>query len=70
MAITSQQARKVSSFIKQIKDIRGRHTELVSVYVPKDYDLNKIIQTAKLVAHNKIMTFQEVFYNVIYVSLL
>lgn len=31
-------------FVKQLKGYRGRHTELVSVYIPAGYDLNKIIQ--------------------------
>ena len=29
--------------IKELDSIRGRHTELVTVYVPSGYDLNKII---------------------------
>lgn len=43
MAITSQQRRKLLKFITQLERYRGRHTELVSVYVPQGYDLNKII---------------------------
>jgi len=35
---------KLKKFINELKKIRGRHTELVSVFVPKDYDLNKINQ--------------------------
>ncbi len=34
---------KLGKFIKELEKIRGRHTELVSVYVPAGYDLNKII---------------------------
>ena len=30
-------------FIRTLESIRGRHTELVSVYIPAGYDLNKII---------------------------
>src|SRR3989338_1690498 len=30
-------------FIRELEQIRGRHTELVSVYIPASYDLNKII---------------------------
>src|SRR3989338_8633703 len=30
-------------FIRNLESIRGRHTELVSVYIPAGYDLNKII---------------------------
>ena len=33
---------KVKRFLKELKEIRGRGTELVSVYVPAGYDLNKI----------------------------
>lgn len=29
--------------LRELKGIRGRHTELVSVYIPAGYDLNKII---------------------------
>ncbi|MBN2367575.1 helix-turn-helix domain-containing protein [Candidatus Woesearchaeota archaeon] len=43
MAITSKQRRELLKFIAQLEPIRGRHTELVSVYVPAGYDLNKII---------------------------
>ncbi len=42
--ITSRERRKVKKFIENIDDIRGRGTELVSVYVPAGYDLNNIIQ--------------------------
>ena len=30
-------------FIRDLEQIKGRHTELVSVYIPAGYDLNKII---------------------------
>lgn len=33
---------KLKKFIKELEDFRGRGTELVSVYVPSGYDLNKI----------------------------
>ena len=33
---------KLGKFIKELEKIRGRHTELVSVYIPAGYDLNKI----------------------------
>ncbi|HIK00871.1 TPA: peptide chain release factor 1, partial [archaeon] len=29
--------------IELLEDKRGKHTELISVYVPGDYDLNKTI---------------------------
>lgn len=44
MAISSKQRRELLKFIKKLELVRGRHTELVSVYVPADYDLIKIIQ--------------------------
>ena len=44
MALNTKQKQKLKKFIKQLDSIRGRHTELVSVYIPADYDLNKIIQ--------------------------
>tara|TARA_Y100000034_G_scaffold123434_1_gene170175 strand:- start:3007 stop:4092 length:1086 start_codon:yes stop_codon:yes gene_type:complete len=40
MAATKQELKKL---IKQLKAIRGRHTELVSVYIPAGYNLDKII---------------------------
>ncbi|MBW2989165.1 peptide chain release factor aRF-1 [Candidatus Woesearchaeota archaeon] len=44
MAITGQQKHKLKKFIKDLSRYRGRHTELVSVYIPQGYDINKIIQ--------------------------
>ncbi len=41
--ITAQQKYKLKTFIKELELYRGRHTELVSVYVPAGYELNKII---------------------------
>lgn len=38
------QKQKLRKFIRELEGFRGRHTELVSVYVPAGYDLNKIIQ--------------------------
>jgi len=35
--------RKFKKFIQELEKIKGRHTELVSVYIPAGYDLNKII---------------------------
>lgn len=35
---------KMRKFIKELESVRGRHTELVSVYVPPGYELIKIIQ--------------------------
>lgn len=38
-----KQKHKLKKFIGELESIRGRHTELVSVYVPAGYDLNKVI---------------------------
>lgn len=42
MSITGAERFKLKKFIKELEDFRGRHTELVSVYVPSGYDLNKV----------------------------
>ncbi|PIO03344.1 peptide chain release factor 1 [Candidatus Woesearchaeota archaeon CG08_land_8_20_14_0_20_47_9] len=42
MVITAVQRFKLKGFIEELSNYRGRHTELVSVYVPSGYDLNKI----------------------------
>ena len=42
--ITPHQRLQLKKFIEELGHYKGRHTELVSVYVPEDYDLNKIIQ--------------------------
>lgn len=41
--LTAKQKYELKKFVKELEAYRGRHTELVSVYVPQDYDLNKII---------------------------
>ncbi len=43
MSLTEAQRFHLKKLIKELENYRGRHTELVSVYVPQDYDLNKII---------------------------
>ena len=43
MSLTEAQRFHLKKFIKELEGFRGRHTELVSVYIPQDYDLNKII---------------------------
>jgi len=44
MALTEQQKHKLKKFIKDLSSHKGRHTSFVSVYIPKDYDIIKIIQ--------------------------
>lgn len=44
MSLTEQQRHKLKKFIKELGQYKGRHTELVSVYVPRGYELVKIIQ--------------------------
>lgn len=41
--ISTKQRLKLKHFVKELEQHRGRHTELVSVYVPVGYDMNKII---------------------------
>lgn len=43
MALTSKQKYELKKFIKGLSKYKGRHTELVSVYIPSGYDINKII---------------------------
>jgi len=43
MSLTESQKFHLKKFIKELEKFRGRHTELVSVYIPQDYDMNKII---------------------------
>ena len=43
MQITEKQKYQLKKFIKELEKHKCRHTELVSVYIPKDYDIIKII---------------------------
>jgi len=43
MALSTLQKHKLKKFIRTLEKIKGRHTELVSVYIPAGYDMNKII---------------------------
>ena len=40
----SNQRYKLKRFLKEVKSVRGLHTELVTVYIPAGYELIKIIQ--------------------------
>ncbi|MDP6641839.1 MAG: peptide chain release factor aRF-1 [Candidatus Nanoarchaeia archaeon] len=42
--MNQKQRIKLRKFMNELGSIRGRHTELVSVYVPEGYDLIKVIQ--------------------------
>lgn len=42
--IDSTQRYKLKRFLRELKSIRGLHTELVTVYIPAGYELIKIIQ--------------------------
>ena len=44
MGISATQRFKLKKFIKELSQHRGRHTELVTVYVPAGYDIVKIQQ--------------------------
>jgi peptide chain release factor subunit 1 len=41
--ISPQQRQRLKHFVKELQNFKGRHTELVSVYVPSGYDLISII---------------------------
>ncbi|MCF7861477.1 peptide chain release factor aRF-1 [Candidatus Woesearchaeota archaeon] len=43
MSLKSRQIKQIKKFVEELEQYRGRHTELVSVYVPSGYDLNKVI---------------------------
>ena len=43
MKISSQQKFKLKKIVKELGQYRGRHTELVTVYIPSGYELTKII---------------------------
>jgi len=47
MALTSKQKFELKKFVNELDKYRGRHTELVTVYIPADYDMNKIINHIK-----------------------
>ena len=40
----TKKKQKLKRFIKELEGVRGRHTELISVYVPAGYEMIKIIQ--------------------------
>lgn len=42
--ITIQQKLKLKKFVKELQQYKAPHTEFVSVYIPKDYELVKITQ--------------------------
>jgi len=37
--------RELKKFVKELEKVKGRHTELVSVYVPAGYDIIKVIKS-------------------------
>ncbi len=43
MKINAAQRYRLRNFIKQLEEHKGRNTELVTVYVPSGYDINKIL---------------------------
>jgi peptide chain release factor subunit 1 len=43
MALTTKQRYELRKLIKELSLYRGRHTELVTVYVPPEYEITKII---------------------------
>ncbi len=45
MGISLNDRIKLKKLIKKLQSVRGRHTELISVYLPPGNDLNKLINT-------------------------
>ena len=43
MKVTTHQKYKLKKFVKELSSYKARHTELISVYVPVSYDMNKVI---------------------------
>lgn len=43
MSLTAQQKLYLKKFIKELKSCKALHTEFVSVYIPKGYEMTKII---------------------------
>lgn len=43
MALTEKQKHELKKLIKELSSHKARHTELISVYIPQGYDMNKII---------------------------
>src|SRR3989338_6256545 len=44
MDINSKDKFKLKRFLAELRGYKGRHTELVSVYIPQGYELVKIMQ--------------------------
>jgi peptide chain release factor subunit 1 len=44
MSLTEKQRHDLKKFIQELEKHKGRHTELVSVYIPQGYDIIKVIQ--------------------------
>src|SRR3989344_4397148 len=44
MDMTEKERYQLKKFVRELERYRGRHTELVTVYVPMGYDLVKIMQ--------------------------
>ncbi|MFH1181959.1 MAG: LAGLIDADG family homing endonuclease [Candidatus Woesearchaeota archaeon] len=43
MAITEHDRYALRKIVKELELYKGRHTELVSVYIPQGYDMNKVV---------------------------
>ena len=42
--LDTKQHFKLRKLVNELKAVRGRHTELVTVYIPAGYDIIKIVQ--------------------------
>jgi len=55
MALSEEEKLKIESFLEEMKDYKARHTELITVYVPKGFDINFItrqLESEKSTASN------------------
>ncbi|MFO7710507.1 MAG: peptide chain release factor aRF-1 [Candidatus Woesearchaeota archaeon] len=43
MSLTSKEQRELKKFVQELENFKGRNTELVTVYIPSGYDINKIL---------------------------
>jgi len=55
MALSEEEKLKIENFLEEMKNHRARHTELITVYVPKGFDINFItrqLESEKSTASN------------------
>ena len=42
--LTAKQQHDLKKFVKELEQYKGRHTELVTIYIPAGYEMSKVIQ--------------------------